>query len=108
MLRIALRDFKRHNQLPPNDAWDLDTQAALIRAEAVRAPAGYIPPEPEFTSEGIFWPFLPVPGTTYHPLNPDDAELLQEQLLIAGYYQSPPEGICGMGLAKCFAQVQGR
>jgi peptidoglycan hydrolase-like protein with peptidoglycan-binding domain len=35
--RIALRDFKRHNQLPPNDAWDLDTQAALIRAEAVRA-----------------------------------------------------------------------
>jgi len=94
--RIALRDFKRHNQLPPNDAWDLDTQAALIRAEAVRAPAGYIPPEPEFTSEGIFWPFLPVPGTTYHPLNPDDAELLQEQLLIAGYYQSSPEGIWGM------------
>jgi hypothetical protein len=39
---------------------------------------------------------VPVLGTTYHPLNPDDAELLQEQLLIAGYYQSPPEGIWGM------------
>jgi len=94
--RIALRDFKRQNRLALTDVWDLDTQAALNRDGAMPAPASYIPPEPEFTSEGIFWPFLPVPGTTYHPLNPDDAELLQEQLLVGGYYQSSPEGIWGM------------
>ncbi len=69
------------------------------------APAGHIPPEPEFASKGIV-PFLPVLGTTYHPLNPDDAELLQEQLLVAGYYQSSPEGIWGMDSRNALRQFK--
>jgi peptidoglycan hydrolase-like protein with peptidoglycan-binding domain len=104
--RVALRDFKHRNRLPATDAWDLETQAALTGAEALSAPPSYIPPEPDFMSEGIFLPFAPLPGTAHHPLNPDDAELLQEQLRVAGYYQSSPDGIWGMNSRNALRQFK--
>ena len=52
-------------------------------------------------SEGIFLPFAPLPVTMHHPLNPDDGELLQEQLRAAGYYPFPIEGIRGPHEMRC-------
>jgi hypothetical protein len=105
--RIALRDFKRNNGMLANDAWDLDTQTLLNSTEAVPAPSGYNTPQSYITAEGLFEPFLPVRGTTLHPLNPDDAQQIQERLSAFGYYRFPPGGIWGTPSRNALREFKG-
>jgi hypothetical protein len=83
-----------------------DHAAALVLRAREGGDDRPAPPEPDFMSEGIFLPFAPLPGTAHHPLNPDDAELLQEQLRVAGYYQSSPDGIWGMNSRNALRQFK--
>ncbi len=94
--RIALRDFKAANGLPSTDEWDAATQSILTDETAKPAPYGYKAPDPLAPTEGLFRPFRPVPGTTWHPLNPREAHIIQRRLQELGYYRLPPEGIWGL------------
>jgi peptidoglycan hydrolase-like protein with peptidoglycan-binding domain len=94
--RIALRDFKAANGLPHTDEWDLPSQTALFDNMSATAPQWYVPPDPATEAEGLYRPFAPAIGTTLHPLNPSDANLIQARLSELGYYRYQPEGIWGL------------
>ncbi|PVE20595.1 hypothetical protein DC522_31385 [Microvirga sp. KLBC 81] len=94
--RIALRDFKAANGLPNTDEWDLPSQTALFGSMSATAPQWYAPPDPATEAEGLYRPFASVMGTTLHPLNPSDANLIQARLSELGYYRYQPEGIWGL------------
>jgi peptidoglycan hydrolase-like protein with peptidoglycan-binding domain len=94
--RIALRDFKVANGLPRTDEWDLPSQTALFDSMSATAAQWYVSPDPAAETEGLYRPFAPVVGTTLHPLNPSDANLIQSRLTELGYYRYQPEGIWGL------------
>jgi peptidoglycan hydrolase-like protein with peptidoglycan-binding domain len=94
--RIALRDFKAVNGLQNTDEWDAATQAVLTGDAAVPAPHWYRAPEPLGPMEGLYRPFPPRSGATWHPLNPREAHIIQRRLQELGYYSLPPEGIWGL------------
>lgn len=93
--RIALRDFKIQNGLGADDSWDLRTQLALFDDRYRVASIGYVPPDPTVSTDGLYQPFAPTPGTTLHPLNPRDAQVIQGKLLELGYYRKQGDGIWG-------------
>jgi peptidoglycan hydrolase-like protein with peptidoglycan-binding domain len=94
--RIALRDFKAANNLPRTDEWDAQSQMALFDDRSAVAPEWYSPPDPATEIQGLYQPFAPVTGSTLHPLNPPDANLIQARLSQLGYYRYQPEGIWGL------------
>jgi peptidoglycan hydrolase-like protein with peptidoglycan-binding domain len=94
--RIALRDFKAANGFPRTDEWDILSQTALFDDMSATAAQWYAPPDPATETEGLYHPFAPVMGTTLHPLNPSDANLIQARLSDLGYYRYQPEGIWGL------------
>lgn len=94
--RIALRDFKAANGLPGTDEWDISSQAALFDNMSATAGQSYVPPDPRIETGGLYRPFAPIMGTTLHPLNPSDANLIQARLSELGYYRYQPEGIWGL------------
>jgi hypothetical protein len=55
----------------------------------------YVAPDPIATIDGLFSFFRPPAGTSYHPLNPNDARYIQSRLFEFGYYQKPGDGIWG-------------
>ena len=81
--RIALRDFKTHNGLPANDAWDLATQELLV-AGGKSAPDNYSPPEPGLSVQGLYSRFPAPVGTTMHPLNLADASICKNGFTPSG------------------------
>jgi peptidoglycan hydrolase-like protein with peptidoglycan-binding domain len=104
--RIALLNFKAHSGLAVNDRWDLQTQTALLRGGTV-APLNYLPPEPGTPVRGLNMPFAPPPGASLHPLNPADAEVIQDRLRALGYYQFPAEGVWGLESRNALRQFKG-
>ncbi len=94
--RIALRDFKSANGLGTGDEWDLRVQLALFDDRYRTASASYVPPDPLTTTDGLFRPFSPIPGTSLHPLNPSDALKIQTRLFELGYYRKAGDGVWGM------------
>jgi len=105
--RIALRDFKTHNGLPANDAWDLATQELLV-AGGKSAPDNYSPPEPGLSVQGLYSRFPAPVGTTMHPLNLADAKNLQKRLYVFGYYRGLGEGVWGPSLEMRSATLRTR
>jgi peptidoglycan hydrolase-like protein with peptidoglycan-binding domain len=93
--RVALRDFKIQNGLGADDSWNLQVQLALFDDRYRVAAIGYVPPDPSISTDGLFQPFAPVPGTTLHPLNPQDARIIQGELFELGYYRKHGDGIWG-------------
>jgi peptidoglycan hydrolase-like protein with peptidoglycan-binding domain len=94
--RIALRDFKAANQLGTDDGWDLRVQLALFDDRYRVASADYVPPDPVTTTDGLFRPFSPLPGTKLHPLNRPDTLRIQARLSELGYYRKAGDGIWGL------------
>jgi peptidoglycan hydrolase-like protein with peptidoglycan-binding domain len=93
--RLALRDFKIQNGLGSDDSWDLWAQLALFNDRYRIASIGYVPPDPTISTDGLYQPFAPTPGTTLHPLNPQDARVIQGKLSELGYYRKQGDGIWG-------------
>jgi peptidoglycan hydrolase-like protein with peptidoglycan-binding domain len=94
--RVALRDFKMFNGLGSDDEWDLKTQLALFDDRYRIASAGYVPPDPSQSTNGLFKAFSPPPGATLHPLNIRDALAIQGKLFEMGYYRKPGDGVWGL------------
>jgi peptidoglycan hydrolase-like protein with peptidoglycan-binding domain len=93
--RLALRDFKIQNRLGSDDSWDLRTQLALFDDRYRVASVGYVPPDPTISTDGLYQHFAPSPGTALHPLNPQDARVIQGKLFELGYYRKQGDGIWG-------------
>ena len=93
--RIALRDFKILNGLSSDDEWDNRTQVALFDDRCQVASIGYVPPDPNVSTTGLFRRFQPSPGLMLHPLNREDAATIQGRLFELGYYRKSGDGTWG-------------
>ena len=92
--RIALREFKRQNGLPANDAWDRLTEEALFSVEKGRLAQTGI--RAETGTAGLFERVPPPAGAQLNPLNPDDATTIQTRLSALGFYRAQGDGTWGL------------
>jgi peptidoglycan hydrolase-like protein with peptidoglycan-binding domain len=97
--RSALRNFKRANDLPADDAFDADTETRLFSTVAVNSPPG-VPSEPSEITGMVETTYAAPSGAKMNPLNRVDGQRIQQRLVQLGFYTGKGDGLWGLASRK--------